>query len=222
MDLRDNWSDNPMRANPAPWHAPIERLLEARCVRRSARIVHASARECEVLQDRYPRLRSRFEAIDNGFDPADLAGFPARLPAAPDRPVRFQFAGSLQDSQDVGPFMEVFGDLARREPGSRRLDLLGPIGPRARSLATSAIPPESVGIAPPVPHAEALRAMAEADVLLVFTVGLGIGVNTMTGKVYECMALRRPILLVGPEGPAAELVRGRAPASWRSLRSAGP
>ncbi len=48
--------------------------------------------------------------------------------------------------------------------------------------------------------------MAEADVLLVFTVGLGIGVNTMTGKVYECMALRRPILLVGPEGPAAELV----------------
>ena len=206
MDLRDNWSDNPMHANPAPWHRPIERRLEARCVQHASRVVHASEMECEVLRGRYPRLHG-FEAIDNGFDPADLAGLPARVPAAPGDPVRFLYAGSLRGPQDVGAFLEVFGDMAKHEPGRLRLDLLGPIGPRFRSLATTAIGGNAVGISDAVPHAEALRAMSAADVLLVFTGGGGIGVNTMTGKLYECIALRRPIMLIGPEGPAADLVR---------------
>ncbi len=207
VDLRDNWADNPMHANPAPWHRPIERRLEARCVTHASRVVHASERACEVLQARYPRIRHRFEAIDNGFDPADLAELPARRPAAPGDQVRFLYAGSLRGTQDVGAFLEVFGGLAKQEPGRLRLDLLGPIGPTFRSLATSAIGGDTIGISDPVPHADALLAMARADVLLVFTGGGGIGVNTMTGKLYEDMALRRPIMLVGPEGPAADLVR---------------
>jgi hypothetical protein len=48
--------------------------------------------------------------------------------------------------------------------------------------------------------------MARSDILVVFTGGGGAGAGTMTGKLYEYMALRRPVLLVGPEGDASELV----------------
>jgi glycosyltransferase involved in cell wall biosynthesis len=196
-----------MHANPAPWHRQLEARLEARCVMRASRVVHVSEQSRDVLRARYPSLHDRFEAISNGFDPADLADLPARRPSRADGPVRFLYAGSLRGTQVVGEFLDVFGELANREPGRLRLDLLGPIGSRFRSLAISAIRTESIGIGGPVSHAHALHAMADADVLVVFTGGGGAGADTMTGKLYECLGVRRPILLVGPDGPAAELVR---------------
>jgi hypothetical protein len=33
------------------------------------------------------------------------------------------------------------------------------------------------------------------------------GGASMAGKLYECLALRRPIVVVAPEGPATRLVR---------------
>jgi hypothetical protein len=44
-------------------------------------------------------------------------------------------------------------------------------------------------------------------VLVVFTGQGGAGAATMTGKLYEYLGVRRPILVVGPDGPAVDLVR---------------
>jgi hypothetical protein len=48
--------------------------------------------------------------------------------------------------------------------------------------------------------------MAAADVLVIVTSEREAGPATMTGKIFECLALRRPVLLVAPPGPAAELI----------------
>jgi glycosyltransferase involved in cell wall biosynthesis len=207
MDLRDDWADNPMHVNPAPWHRPIEWRLERRCVGRAAGVVHVSEQSRAVLQARYPSRAGRFWAITNGFDAADLVELPERRAVAPDQVIRFLYAGSLRGIQDVGLFLEVFGRAARAH-GRLHLDLLGPVEPRFRDLAHADIHPDHVRVTDGVPHAAALREMAEADVLLVFIGGGGAGADTMTGKLFEYIALRRPILLVGPPGPAADLVAG--------------
>jgi glycosyltransferase involved in cell wall biosynthesis len=58
------------------------------------------------------------------------------------------------------------------------------------------------------PHAEALRAMKDADVLLLLIPRAGgRGLSILSGKVYEYLAAERPVLaLVPPEGAAANLL----------------
>ena len=60
-----------------------------------------------------------------------------------------------------------------------------------------------------VSHEESLRLQREADVLLLTMAASLPGEQaTVTGKLFEYMDARRPILLVGcPDGAAADLVR---------------
>jgi hypothetical protein len=121
--------------------------------------------------------------------------------------VCFLYAGSLRGGQEVGKFFEVFGRLVDAGRNNLHLTLLGFISPQHEALARAALPPRALDVSPPVHHRGALEAMAAADVLVVFSGGGGAaGADTMTGKIYEYLALRRPILLIGPDGPAARLV----------------
>jgi glycosyltransferase involved in cell wall biosynthesis len=185
----------------------MDQLLERRTLRRAAQIVTIHETSTTTLVGRYPNLAGRIVAIPNGFDPDDLVSLPARRPVAPNAAVRFLFAGSLRGTQDVGEFFEAFGACARAQPGAVRLTLLGYISHRHDGLARATIPAEDLEVLPPVSHRSALEATAAADVLVVFTGGGGAGADTLTGKLYEYLALARPVLLVGPPGPAADLVR---------------
>jgi glycosyltransferase involved in cell wall biosynthesis len=205
MDLRDDWAGTHTGRRPAPWRRPIEARLERWAIRRAARVVHVSDASASLLAQRYPRLRNRFVGIPNGFDPDDLGGLPARS-AVTAGPIRFLYAGSLQGTQTLGLFPEVFGRKARLPGPAVRLRFVGPIEPVFIEQLQRSVNPDHLEIAPPVSHRDALMEMASADVLVVFTAGGGAGAATMTGKLYEYLALRRPILLVGPRGPAARLV----------------
>jgi glycosyltransferase involved in cell wall biosynthesis len=158
--------------------------------------------------------------IKNGFDPADLEALPSRGPIG-GRPVRFLYAGRLLNQQSVGAFWRSFGELASRPGRPMRMQLLGWIEPDQLEEARRHIGP-NLEATESVPHRVALEAMARADVLVVVTEGGGAGPGTMTGKLYECLALRRPILLIGPPGDAAELVlRANAGVAVEPSDSAG-
>jgi glycosyltransferase involved in cell wall biosynthesis len=227
VDLRDDWGEGPLHRHPAPWHGAIDGRLEARTLARAARIVTIYDTSRLALIERYPALRDRVSSIPNGYDPDDLEGLPTRVPSQPGSPVRFIHAGSLRGMQDVGRFFEVFGGIVGKPPGQARLRLLGFTSGRHEAIVRAAVPAWALDIDPPVSHREALEAMAASDVLVVFTGGGGaVGADTLTGKLYEYLALRRPILLIGPAGPAAELVTSNAagvvadPADPASIRSA--
>ena len=205
IDLRDDWSGTHTARRPAPWRRPIESRLERWAISRAAKVVHVSEASASLLEHRYPQFRGRFVAIPNGFDPDDLVGLPARS-ARQSGPIRFLYAGSLQGTQVLGSFPDVFGRIARSATPELHLRFVGPIEAVFVDQLRSAVDASSLEIASPVTHREALLEMATADVLLVLTGGGGAGVNTMTGKLFECLALRRPILLIGPDGPAARIV----------------
>jgi glycosyltransferase involved in cell wall biosynthesis len=207
VDLRDEWGKNPLHHHPAPWHGFVDRRLERWCLRRAAHVVCAAELSPGALARRYPELEGRISTIANGYDPADLVGLEPRAAAPADRPVRFIFAGSLRSTQTVGVFFEVFGALCEQDQTAMRLHLLGLISPHHRGIAEAGVPHWAISFNDPQPHLDALRTMSESDVLVVFTGGGGWGEGTMTGKLYEYLALHRPILVIGPAGPATELVR---------------
>lgn len=207
VDLRDDWAGNPLFASRAPWRDPIDRRLERRTLRRTAGIVVVSGSARDMYARRYAQIARRIHVIPNGFDPEDMPpGIGEHAPPARGEPVRFLHAGSLRYRQrDPGPFFEAFGRVARTDP-TLVLHLLGSVSPSNVDRARAAIPRQNLSIDGFVSHDEALRRMAEADVLVVISSLAEAGAGTMTGKIFECLALMRPILLISPPGPAADLL----------------
>jgi len=205
VDLRDDWADNPVNDNQAPWHRRVQALVERRIVSRAARIVVVSDAAREVFARRHPALAERVVVIPNGYDPEDLPEAPRRQRAS-GSPIVFLHAGTLRHRRVSAPFFTAFGAVARRAP-HLHLELLGQISADHEREARDLIQASNLSIRSFVPHAAALDAMAAADVLVVITSQAEAGPATYTGKIFEYLALGRPILLIAPEGPAASLVR---------------
>ncbi len=208
MDLRDDWAGNPLFASSAPWRDPIDRRLERLTVRDAGAIVVVSEASRSIYAQRYPWAADRLHVIPNGYAPEDLppaTGQGSGRP--PDGRVRFLHPGSLRYDRAGGEdLFESFGAAAGRD-ASLVLHLLGSVSPSNAARARQAIPGASLSIDGFVPHQEALRRMAGADALVVISSVSEAGAGTMTGKIFECLAVRRPILLLSPPGPAADLVR---------------
>lgn len=205
VDLRDDWAGNPLFASSAPWRTPIDRVLERRALRDAAGIVVVSEASQALYAARYPSLAGRIHVIHNGFDREDLPTSAVRAPS--DGRVHFLHAGSLRYAQrDPGPFFEAFGSAA----SANRLlvlHLLGSISPSNEARARTVISGQSLSIDGFVSHDEALRRMADADVLVVISSVSESGAGALTGKIFECLAAGRPLLLIAPPGPASDLVR---------------
>lgn len=203
LDVRDPWTENPRRY-PRRWYVgwrdALERWLERYSFRRGDRIVGVN----DALRDRLLLPDdAHYEAIPNGFDPVDFTQDTTRGLAEDSAPRRIVYVGTLLDEYGIQerllPALSSFYDRAE-ERRSVRTDFFGDNLPF--------VPPELEGLVHQhayVPHREAIAAMTRADVLLLLTAGHR---HDQTGKMFEYLAARRPILLVGhPESAAAVLLR---------------
>ena len=174
--------------------------------RPAARVIVISAASRDVHLKRYPWLASRIVVIPNGFDPED---FPGTLPVpSTDKPnVHLLHSGSLHGFRDGRAAFRAFGEYARSRPPEvfPVLHLLGPITKDQESAARSLIPSENLSIEPGVSHAEAVRRSLSADVLVII-LNADEQSDTMTGKVFEYLAARRPILVISGPCAATKLV----------------
>jgi glycosyltransferase involved in cell wall biosynthesis len=184
----------------------VNRRLEAYCLRRAARITVVNDLMRDRLAERYPDLQDRIVSIPNGFDPADVEGLRPRGPAAEGERVTFLHAGRLRDSQPITPLYEALGRIEAETPGRVGLHLVGHVEAGQVAAARRHLPAAAVRVDPPVSHRQALELMAAAGVLVVVVEGGGAGPASMTGKIYEYLAARRPILVIGPPGVAGQLI----------------
>ncbi|MDO8632520.1 MAG: glycosyltransferase [Phycisphaerales bacterium] len=236
-DFRDPWCANPFRDLPYPslrrWDARLERLV----VRHASHIVCNTPNMAEDFTRRYPYATSRCTTILNGIDAERFSTSPlpkGRPPGGtviePRRVGRWGEFVMLHSGQFYGPRSPkaLFAALRRlaadtekscaagrsgsQNPGTRfRLVLLGPElcdDRRLCDLASEAGIVDYVDIRGPKCHSEALSCMAGADAL-VLVGGAGPGGDLQVpNKLFEYLALRRPILaLLAPDSPARSVLR---------------
>ncbi len=205
-DYRDNWTTNPDFGRGAFPHA-LNRVLEARILRRAAAVTVVSETARSELLRLRPRLSGRIRIAMNGFDPDDLP------PAQPDRELfRVVYAGSMRQHRDPASLIRALAGAGRQDPelGTRlRLELIGRIPASVVSQAQSLLG-ERASAPGFVAHREALRRSAAAAVLVVLSSRAEAGEAALTSKLFECLALQRPVLFIGPSGPGAALVRSLA------------
>jgi len=209
-DFRDEWSLNPFYRTRVPWRTMLERRLEAWSLARARRSILVSAVSAERYARAYRARAGQFQVVPNGFDPTDFRDLPVgrRARSAGD-PIRIGYAGSLQNFRDGTPFFLGLGRVLESRPdGSPPVELIlvGTFAPAQVEAARQAIGEGSLQIEPFAPHHSALRRMAECDILLVITNHQEAGPAALTGKIFECLALRKPILAIAPSGAAVDLI----------------
>jgi glycosyltransferase involved in cell wall biosynthesis len=185
-DFRDGWTTFP---HADPLYAPLARasaMLETKVVSKASFVVTADESVRLVGVDAND---PRSVIVRNGVDAADLASS-ASLQPDPGRFV-LSYVGSLYDTRDGAPVIDAIkrmlqaGRLDRRDfelrvVGDARLDEAGLRG----------LPITRTGY---VGHRKALEEMRRASALLFYSNPENCG---STGKIYEYLAVGRPILCV--------------------------
>lgn len=201
-DMRDLWSDNLLRGR-SPWQLAVDRRVEAATLAGAAAFVTASEPLARVLVNRYAKPTA---VVYNGYDPGD---FPRRPAKRTPGPLKITYTGTVyHGSQDPSALFAAVRRL-RVGPDVLTIDFYGqqmhPVAELAERYGVSRV----VRAHGPVTYPESLRLQTESDVLLLLS---GSQVNLRaapTGKLFEYIGARRPVLVIGPsDSEASRLVAG--------------
>jgi glycosyltransferase involved in cell wall biosynthesis len=210
------------RATGARWVADLRDSLVAHAHRRSdtaatkakaatqrrvARLVASRADAITCVSDaiseetRALEPRGRVVTIANGCDFDDVAG----LERHPSERFRITHTGSFFGRRDPRPFLQALHDSGL-DVAAR---FLGDFRPADRAWAESLGLGERLELLPYAPRAESLALQRDSEaLLLLIPEAEGRGRGVLSGKVFEYLAVGRPILAaVPPDGAAAELIR---------------
>ena len=210
------------RATGARWLADLRDPIVANQHRRSdstatrarqaaneqvARLVarRADAVSCvsEAIAEEARGLGARgvVRVVANGSDFDDFEG----LEYTPEPRFTITHAGSFFGRRDPRPFLQAFADSGI--DGIARF--VGDFRSSDREWAGSLGLGDRLELVPYAPRGESLRLQRDSDALLLLVPDAdGRGKGVLSGKVFEYLAARRPILAVVPtDGAAAALVR---------------
>jgi glycosyltransferase involved in cell wall biosynthesis len=193
VELRDLWAGNPAFDRGGPLLRGLERWTFAD----AAAVVACTPEAVADLQARNPG--ARVTEVPNGFEGELLAQRREDSPAG--RPLTILHSGTLTADRPLAPLLRA---LAPRRDAFR-LVLHGYVAPAIeREIAASGLEVERV---PPSGWADAVQRIAAADIALV-TQARGAGDATaVAAKVYEYLALGRPVLCVTDGGATEALLR---------------
>ena len=226
-DYRDEWDVSSAYWENAP-RDPISRRIQSamqRRVLRSADAVIATTKASTA------RLAARAmeagaspiaECIYNGWDPGDLIAAGQATPAVPVAAGKFRlvYTGTLWNLTSIAPVVSAVEQLAQHHPAlAARLELviLGRKTPdQERLLARLSGTPTVVHQPAYAAHAVALATMQSADALLLLLSDVPGAERVAPAKLFEYLAVGRPMLAVTPDGETASIVRSVESDGWRA------
>jgi hypothetical protein len=200
-ELRDLWTERHHYPHPA-WRRRLEGKLE-RAVLASARgLVTVS----QPLAERLARFGKPVEVSMNGYDERDA---PAPL-GADFAGLRIVYTGTVYPGeQDPAPLFRALALI--RERCAVRVEFYGrlPAEPLRRAAREHGAE-DMVAVFPPVPYRDALALQRGADACLLLLWSNPAEPGVYTGKVFEYLGAKRPVLAIGAgDDVAGALLRGR-------------
>ena len=212
-DFRDEWTNNPyLLDNP---HNNIRMAVEKRMERRVLENADYLITNTPVMLDNFLRLNSdmdlkdHFTVIPNGYDSDD---FKEVTGEAPNNDLfTLTYTGSMYGRRKPDYFFQALSELLSEgniDPAKIAVQLIGTLQKdNLNKLLDQYHLQEVVNILPYMDHEECVSHMANSDALLLIEGG-GPGSEAFyTGKVFEYLASKRPILANIPaKGAAAQLI----------------
>jgi glycosyltransferase involved in cell wall biosynthesis len=210
-DLRDSWLAHPHRryeSRGVRAKRGVERRMARTVVRRASALVAVTDAIASELRGLDPSAAGKTHVIGHGVDLSDFAG----LAHAPAGPFTIVHTGAFFGQRSPRAFLTGLRDLLARRPDLRGevvVRFVGDLRASDRAWARSLGIDDAWEETGFIPFRDAVAAQRSADALLLLIPHAdGRGDTVVSGKVYEYLAARRPVLAaVPPAGAAAKLVR---------------
>jgi len=208
-DFRDLWTDDYRYAETTDKWRRAHRRWEQEILELADIVVGVTPMQTEILASHVPAQANKFITITNGYDAEDFQ-YDFEKDGIQDRATyELTYVGSAdrwRTSEALFAGMAAFARDCANNGSQFVLRVVGHVSEsvKARFDATGARC-EYTGR---VDHATAIEAMRSAQALLLCVPEGLNGGSVAPAKLYEYLASRRPILVVGPEGgDAARIVR---------------
>lgn len=208
-DFRDAWTANPDLVPPTPIHRARQTALERDVLASADAVTAVNDTIRDLLADSLGRDRQKFLTIHNGFDPDDF-GTNANDVQRDDR-FTMVFVGTFHKRTDPRLLLRPFANAIKTggiQPGKSRLVVVGAQSGRTREAVRELGLDDHVDFTGFLAHRTSTQWMESAD-MLIQLIAEGPGAEQIvSGKLYEYLAARKPVLTIGPAGEARNLVAG--------------
>jgi glycosyltransferase involved in cell wall biosynthesis len=201
VELRDLWAGNPSFDRRGGLLGAMERWV----LNGAAAVVACTPEAGADLRARHPRLAGTVREIPNGFEPELLERRNDRPLPPPGEPVTILHSGTLVADRPLTPLLRLLASDPWRDCFQLVLHgyLTPPIASQVREFGGAA----RIEVVPPSDWSDAVTRIAGSDVGLV-TQAYGAGDATaVASKVYEYLALGKPVLCLSDGGATEALLR---------------
>lgn len=203
-DLRDPWTDIYYyeKFYPTFLSRKVDSAYEKRVLRSADTIITVGNSLKELFSSKIPGIEKKIEVIPNGYDEDDFKGLEASHPEI----FTISYIGTLSAAYLLNGLIEALRSLLKK--GIRlRMKFTGVVSPEQRELIISTAGGSNCEFIPYSSHSTALRNMVDTSALLLIIPAHISSRSIITGKLFEYLASRKPILCLGPEnGDAAAIV----------------
>ncbi len=205
-DFRDPWTEiyyfNDLKLSN--WAVKSHKRLENKVLSGTDEIIVVG----KSLKNEFAKKTDKpIHVITNGFDDEDYAS----LPTPRDESFSIVHIGTFMPSQNPEELFEVLAELCNEYPCFEKdfkLRCIGKLDVKVRDSISRSGLNSSFEFVDYLPHNEVVTEQKRAAVLLV-SINRTVGSEKiLTGKVFEYLAARRPILALGnPDGDLAVLLK---------------
>lgn len=189
-DLRDEWTRGP-QFQLTPEVFLLEKRILQSCQALTTVTQSAQKNFLEITEQKNPVY-----FLPNGYDPEDIVNI-LHSPKNNTQKLNIMYCGRFSKTHSPQAFWGALQEIVSKERLWKhflRVQIVGGTN-NAKSVASFPELRSFVECIPYQPHRKALKWMQQADVLLLLSTGPQ-GSEIITGKVYEYMALEKPILAV--------------------------
>jgi len=212
VDFRDEWLNNPyiMDKNYKAKRANKEKAMETMVARKCDWFIANTSFMLENFVADYPVLKSKSVVITNGYDDSDFAE--ADPTYIYKDTFTITYGGAMYGRRNPDKLFKAIRQLIDQglvDPTKLRMKLIGGMDfKKINGYLDSYNLQELVTLSDYLPHKEILKELSMTDVLLLL-IGEGKGAKSQaSGKIFEYINTKRPILAVVPEiGAAADIIR---------------
>ena len=210
VDFRDEWTNNPYTLdNP---HNPIRTKIEKNMEKEVLLNADYLITNTPVMRDNFIKNNGisgdNFYVIPNGYDEEDFKDMDFTKPV--NDKFTMVYTGALYGRRKPDNFFKSIKNLKDKgivKKDSLKVKLIGNYHKdRLQVQIDSLCLTDEIEIVGYVPHNVCIKHQLSSDALVLIE-GSGVGANAFyTGKIFEYMNTKRPVLAVLPDGVAKDLV----------------
>jgi glycosyltransferase involved in cell wall biosynthesis len=204
-DLRDPWTDIYYYNLFYPTFVAryIDACYERNVIRKADRIISVGKSLAEIIASKNRGMSSNIHIIPNGFDEDDFRDIKVRTPER----FTITYAGTLSEAYPLKAFLTAL-DTISGKGFDFLLRFVGTVPESIISGIRNSVGSENIEFIPFTSHTESISYMANSSILLLIIPDHKNNKTIITGKLFEYIAARKPVLLIGPEdGDAADYLR---------------